>query len=412
MKFTLLLLFFLFAVEGLAGGITAPFSLNTTRVLPKGVRSLRVGAITTNVDNWHNSQGQVTGIAEPMVQELSYARLLKAENNEELKKNVEATLAAANIDLNTIAGVSLADINTRVTATVPALAIGITKRWTLAVAVPILYTNIDTETSFLGTEQLQTVVDGFAQRSRTQTGVIQQKLSDVIATELATKGYLPLEDRERTEVGDVSLISKYLVYDGLSVKWSITNQLTAPTARTRAINRLVDPAAGDGQWDFGATSILQIPITGKFSILHQVGHLIQFADHQDARVPFSINERLSADIDEEAYRDMGDISHTQLGFIYSPVSAFNFGAAYYAAYKQKDYWTGGLGSQQRYDILGVETGQYMQAAMVQLGASSVNAYQTGRFPIPMIANLSYSYVFDGRNVRNAPLWSFNATMFF
>ena len=373
---------------------------------------MRIGALTTMVDNWHNSQGAVTTIAEPMVQQLSYRRLLQGETNEDLKKNIESTLKAKGVDLDTIAGRSLADINTRVTATLPAFAYGVTSRWTLAVAVPLLYTNISVDTSFEGTEGLQNVVNDFAQKSRTQTQTVTTKLQDVVATELTTKNYLPLTNQERTEFGDVSLISKVLVYNGLSAQWAISNRITAPTGRTRAINRLVDPAAGDGQWDFGATSILQIPITAKWGVVHQVGHLIQFADHQDARIPFSAGERLSADIDERAYRDMGDISHTQLGVIYQPTPSFNIGTAYYASYKQRDQWTGGLASQERYDIIGIETDQYMQAAVVQVGASTINAFRQGKFALPLTANLLYSHVFDGRNVRNAPLWSASMTVFF
>ena len=412
MRLLWLLLVSGFVSQAFAGGLSAPFSFRTTRVLPKGVRSLGVGAVTTMVDNWHNSQGQVTGVAEPMVQKLSYARLLKAEPNDELKRNIEATLQAKGVSLDTVAGVSLADVNTRVTATLPSLAIGVTNWWTIGVAVPILYTNVDVETSFQGTTELQGIVTGLSKNSRGQTQMIERKLSDVIATELAGKGYLPLQDRQRTEVGDVSLISKMQLYNGLGIRWAIQNRITAPTARTRAINRLVDPAAGDGQWDFGTVSIIEVPLHSKVSLFHEVGHLFQFADHQDARIPFSPTERLSPDIDENAYRDMGDISHTQLGAMYLPLSSLSLGLAYYAAYKQQDKWKGGLASQARYDVIGIETNQYMQAAMGQVGWSSVAAYRAGTFPVPMVANLTYSYAFDGRNVRNAPMWSLNVSMFF
>lgn len=403
----------LFGAEQLwAGGLTTPFSISTTTVLPKGIRSMRVSGFSTTVDGWYNDNGFSTGVAEPFNLQLSYARLLNGENDENLKLNVESQLKNEGVDLQNIAGTSTADINTRVVATVPTIAYGLTERWTLAVAVPIVYTNIDVEKGFVRSEELQGLVTDFSSKSRKQAAVIEQKLNDVIATELANKGYKPLEDSEQTQVGDLVLVAKYLAHKDINYSWAITNTVTVPTAHVRDTSKVVDPSPGDGQWDYGLTSTLEVPISARWKIINNTGYIVQFADVRETRIPISEEERVSTDIDYGANRDLGDQRFTSMAATYTPFSWLNFGASYTLAYKQRDRWTGVNASADRYRALGVETEQYMEAVYLQTGFSTIGLFQNNKFPIPMMGTLGVGQVVAGRNVRNDPLWSLNMSLFF
>ncbi len=412
MRFVLVLLFSLSSVFCWAGGLSAPFSINTTQVLPKGVRSLRVGGLTTTVDGWYNNNGISSGVAEPFNQKLSYGRLLNSENDENLKLNVESQLRNKGVSLDEVAGSSFADINTRVQVTLPAFAYGLTDRWTVAVAVPIVYTNQDVATGFVGTDQLQQLVTDFSAKSRKQTQLIQSKLRDVIATELANKGYKPLEDREQTHIGDLTMVAKYLAVNRLNISWAITNTLTLPTAHVRDTNRLADPTPGDGQADFGIASVVEVPVSSSFRLINQTGYTIQFSDVRETRIPISEVERISKDIDYGANRDLGDMMSTSFAALYSPFDLVSFGASYTLGYKERDRWSGVNASADRYRALGVETEQFMQAVYGQMSLSTVGAYRRKTFFLPMMATLGVGQVVDGRNVRNDPLYSLNMTMFF
>ena len=403
---------FLSSVISWAGGLSTPFSIGTATVLPKGVRSVRVTGLTTTVDGWYNDTGVNTSVAEPFNQKLSYGRLLDAESDENLKLNVESQLRNKGVPLETIAGSSFADINTRVFATLPAIAYGLTDRWTVAIAVPIIYTNIDVETGFVGSAQLQKLVTDFSKKSRKQTNLIQQKLTDVIATELANKGYKPLEDEERTQVGDIILVAKYLAHKSVNYSWALTNTFTLPTSRPKDITRVVDPAPGDGQFDYGIASTLEIPLNARVKIINQTSYTIQFADVRATRIPISKDERLSPDIDRGANRDLGDKMQTSLGGFYSPIEYLTFGASYGISYKERDKWTGINATSDRYRVLGVETEQFMQSMYLQAGISTVGLYRKKTFPIPMMATLGVGQAISGRNVRNDPLWSMNMSVFF
>ncbi len=397
---------------GWAGGLAAPFSINTTQVLPKGIRSFRVGGLTTTVDGWYNNNGITSGVAEPFNQELSYGRLLKSENDENLKLNVESQLRNKGVSLDEIAGSSYADINTRVQVTLPAFAYGLTERWTVAVAVPIVYTNQDVETGFVGTDQLQQLVTDFSAKSRKQTQLIQSKLRDVIATELSNKGYKSLEDSEETHIGDLTMVAKYLAAKDLNYSWAITNTLTLPTAHVKDTSRLADPTPGDGQVDFGIASIFEVPISSQVRLINQTSYRIQFSDVRETRIPISEDERISKDIDYGANRNLGDMYSTSFAALYAPIDLVSFGASYTLGYKEKDVWTGVNASADRYRALGVETEQFMQAVYGQVSLSTVGAYKRKSFFLPMMATLGVGQVVDGRNVRNDPLWSLNMTMFF
>jgi hypothetical protein len=406
--FLLILIQFSFSF---GGGLGAPISLGTTAVLPKGVRSIRIGGVVTTVDNWHNDSGLVTGIAEPFNQRLSYSRLLKAESNENLKLNVESQLKNKGVDLNSIAGNSYADVNTRVVATIPAIAYGLTDKWMLAVAVPIVYTKMDIATGFVGSDQLQQLVSDFSQKSKKQTQLIQQKLNDVISTELNNKGYQPLENQEKTQVGDLILMAKYLAHQDVYYSWALTNTFVLPTAQVRDVNKVIDPTPGDGQFDYGIESAVEVPISSQLKFINQTGYVIQFKDTRVSRIPMSEDERLSKDI-ERISRDLGDQVYTTLGTYYSPSDFFTLGGSYTLAYKQRDQWSGSTFSADRYRALGVQTEQYMQALYLQAGASTVQSYKRKDFPVPLMATLGMGKVVAGRNVRSDPVWSLNMTMFF
>jgi hypothetical protein len=412
MKLIITLISFLFVIEVMAGELTTPFSIGSTTVLPKGIRSLRIGAVTTEIDNKFNDLNFDVGVAETMNQELSYGRLLQAEKDENLKLNVEAQLAAKGVTLNQVAGSSVADLNSRVTVTAPVLAYGITDRWTLALVVPVYYSKIDVATSFIGTEQLQELATSFAEKSRTQTDVIEKKLQDVIGTEVSNKGYKPLESQQKTEIGDISLVSKFLLYKDLNMAWGISNKLSMPTARTRDIDKVVDPAPGDGQWDFDVTSVAEVPISAQLMMIHELGYSIQFADREATRIPITIAERLSTDVDLNASRDLGDKIFSTFGIRYSPWDMLSMSAGYHLGYKQRDQWKGNKTQQSRYDILGHETEQNIQAAILQMSFSTIDLYKRGTFFLPMTAGLGYSQALSGRNVKNSGMWAFDVAMFF
>ena len=412
MSYVVFLTVLLWLGQAEAGGLTTPFGINTTQVLPKGVRSLNVSGVNTTVDTWHNDVGLVTGVAEPFNQKLSYARLLQAESDNNLKLNVESQLRNKGVDLSSTAGEAFADVNTRVFATIAALAYGFTEKLTVAIAVPILYTNMQVGTGFVGSPELQQLVADFSKQSRKQTRLIQEKLSDVIATEIRGKGYKPMTNQEQTQVGDLRVVAKYLGYKNLYYSWGLINTFTFPTAQVRDIAKVIDPTPGDGQFDYGVASIVEVPLNSQWRVISDTGYTIQFADTRATRIPHSVNERLSRDVDPGASRDLGDLMYTSLAGLYSPMDYLSFGGSYTLAYKERDQWRGSLASADRYKVLGVETEQYMQALYLQAVASSVQAYRNKDFPVPMMATLGYGYILDGRNVRNDPVWSLNMMMFF
>lgn len=395
-----------------AAGLATPYSLGSTTVLPKGVRSVRVGGLVTSVEGWYNDYGVTTGVASPFNQKLSYGRLLKAESDENLKLNVESQLANKGVSLDDTAGWSYADVNTRVIATVPAMAYGLTERWTVAIAVPIVYTNMDVATGFVGTPQLQNLVSDFSEKSRKQTQVIQQKLTDVIATELSNKGYKPLEDEEKTSIGDVTLVAKYLAAKGIHYSWAITNTFALPTAHVRDVNKVVDPTPGDGQFDWGITSTVEIPVSSTFKLINNTGYTIQFADTRETRIPYSEDERLSTDVDRDARRDLGDQMFSSFAMSYAPIDIVSFGGSWTIAYKERDRWTGTEFEAHRYRVLGHESEQYMQALYAQVGVSTVGMFRRKKFPVPLMGTIGVGKVIEGRNVRHDPLWNMTVTAFF
>lgn len=395
-------------------GLTAPYGTGSAMTLPRGVRNLRVTGITGEFANRYNDFSQPGPIAEPFVQDLTYGRLLKAEKDKNLVNDVEALLLAKGVKLNDVAGRSTAEIISRATVTAPILAYGITDRWSVAVTAPIVYTNISVATGFVATPQLNSMVDSFAQKSLNKTKLVESKLKDVIATEITNKGYEPLVNQENNEVGDLSLFSRVNVYQGKKLSVTLGQFITAPTGRQFSVNKIVDPAPGDGQWDFGMSATFNYKfLGGKITLYNDTLARWQFAHNRPMRIPIDTVERLSSEIDYNTYRKLGDIYQTSMGAMFQMTRWLGAGLGYQIGYKEKDIYRGTVVTDKsRYDALSFETEQFMQAGIWQLNLSSLQAFRAKRFPVPFSWSVNFSRIFQGRNIRTDDLWSTDLAIFF
>lgn len=395
-------------------GLVSPYSVGTTTTLPKGVRNVMISGITAQYGNRFNDLGVSDAMAGPFNQTLTYGRLLHGEKNQKLVDDVEAALLAKGISLDTPAGDSKASIISRATVTSPVIAYGITDKWSVAVTVPIVYTNISVATGFIARPQLVGVLNDFNNKSANKTKDVEAKLNDVISTEINSKGYEPLVNQESTEVGDLSIFSRVNVHQGRNLSITLGQFITAPTGRQFSVNKVIDPAPGDGQWDFGTSATFNYKLAGdKMILFSETQARWQFAHRRAMRIPIDTVERLSSDIDYNTYRKLGDIYQTSLGSIFQITNWIGAAMGYQVGYKEKDIYRGdAIADFKRYDALSFETEQFMQAGIWQFNVSSLQAFKANKFPLPFTWSVNFSRTFQGRNIRTDDMWSTNLAVFF
>jgi hypothetical protein len=408
-----LAVFFVGAQAAQAGGLFAPFSLDSTGTLPKGVRNVRLSGFTTEITDKYTGAGNVEPLASAFNKPVTWKQLTDAQPAGFERGQFRGGLRSLGINMDQVVGESRGVVNTRVTTTLPVLAYGVTERLTVGLAVPIVYSNVNVDTGWSASSSFQATLDKLS-RGGFYNKVLanEAKLQNVVATKIASYGYKPLENETRTDVGDVTVAAKYLTYKNEKVALAVAPRVVIPTGRKADVDKLVDVAPGDGQWDVGVSAVADYFHSGAITFNTSAGYMHQFESNKAKRIPASADESLSADIDPFVREKLGDIASAGLGARYAIRELWTLGAAYNFQYKFRDAYYGGAYAPERYNYLSEGTEQNMHTATVGASFSTIPLFRSKRFAVPMEAGLNYSTVFAGRNVSRIALTSFDLAMFF
>jgi hypothetical protein len=394
------------AQPAFSAGLFVPFSMDSASTMPKGIRSVRVGNFTTQIEDKYDGYGAVVPAANSFNKSVTWRKLIDSEApgpDRGILKGGVKSMQDANIDLDAVAGVTHGMVNVRLTSTVPMLAYGLTEKITLGVGLPVVYSSTSIATGWTAdaamSEKLTKVMaSGFESKVMS----LREKLQNVVRTQIASYGYKPLEDEQRQEIGDVTLGLKYKVFSGELVSVALAPKLVVPTGRTADVNKVVDVAPGDGQFDTGVSAVADWAIAPRFTMTTSAGYTYQWGSAKAKRIPRSADESISPDV-ETVWEKFGDVMGTSLGGKYKPNDLTTVGLGYSLQYKQADEYGGSAYAAERYGYLAKDTWQSMQAVQASLGFTTVPLYRAGVFPVPADLGLTYGRVLSGRNVNDVSL---------
>ena len=201
------------------------------------------------------------------------------------------------------------------------------------------------------------------------------KLNNAIPQKLAKLGYDPIAPMRVKGIGDVKLVSKYLVYDDGDNWIGVKNDLTAPTGTEPNPNRALDVPTGDGQTDVGATLIYDRKIGRDFRLNSYAGYTMQIADKIEKRLPNTELDTLSAD-KEDVSRNLGDLATVGTGLSYEfERLGWSLGTGYAYQFMTRTTYSGTLFAENRYRLLENEAPlQSVHAAVFQTGFSTVGFF--------------------------------------
>jgi hypothetical protein len=399
-----------------AGGITAPFMYESTDVLPKGVHSFRFQGATTQATHSFNEFASPIMVGDSFNQQLTYGQLLKAlpkENQAEYGGYLKS-LQAKNPDLSfdSSAGDATGSVAVRVTASIPAFAYGVTDRWTVGIGVPIIYSNLSVATGYVASPQTTALAKSLAAKDPAAALKVTRLLQNVVQYNAALYHYDPIVDQEKTQMGDVNLVSKYLLVKEEAYAVAVANTIVLPTGQRANINKVVDVASGDGDYKLGVTGITDWYVLPKVTLTGAVSYLAQLPQQISSRIPISETETMSPDIDPSVYQDLGDIMRLTLGVRYAVTTEWSFLSAYNYQYKMPDVYRGAAFTRDRYALLEERTEQTMQSAQVGISYNTIAMYRRQQFAAPLEASLNYISVYDGRNVVRDGITSLAMSMYF
>ena len=295
-----------------AGGLGQPISLPSAKVLPKGVRNFTYKGIITNPDEKFDRSGNSVVLADPLMKKITFGDMIAGQYDPVDKGSLEQKMMAIGANENTEMGETVGQVNMAVQASVPIFAIGLNKKHTIAIAVPITRYSTNVATGVRHTNK--DAIDALRAELSAETGSplkaeeFDEKFGDPINAKLAEYNYEKLENEHNTKLGDIKLVSKYKAFEGNKSAFTLVSALTLPTGQEANVDKVINVGGGDGQTDLELGVAHDFYFNKYLTFSAGASHTLQFADTVEKRVPFTSTSTLTPDVDRSTYRDLGDIS--------------------------------------------------------------------------------------------------------
>jgi len=191
-------------------GITvgpAAFALETTKVLPKGVRNLNLRTVSTEFDRKSNASGTAEALGKPLAKDLTFERIAAGEEGFR-ETQFRAFLLSEGFNPDESAGTFTADLRGQVQVFAPIFAWGISDRLTLAAALPVYRATTAVEVGFRPSPNADRFVAALASSANNQTEKAREaadKLSNAVPRlndKLVENGFRSLDNWNGDGVGD------------------------------------------------------------------------------------------------------------------------------------------------------------------------------------------------------------------
>jgi hypothetical protein len=397
------------------GGVKLPMGFESTATLPSGIRNLNYrNALFQGVEKYEDSN-QVVPVGNALNKDVTWNKLLESKDDLTERATIKGLLDSAGIDLNASVGETTGIVELNIDVKIPIFAYGLSSNWTMAMAIPVVESELYVDNGFVAKEALGTFAnDHLRARSVNKTFELQQKTLDAINEKLRKNNYneLPTRKIKTTRLGDLILVSKYKLLKEKEYNLTLKNSLTIPTGETTDVNEAVDIGSGDGQWDMGVGLALDYKILPKLTFALFNGIEVQLPDTSEKRIPEKGDSKITPDIDDKTKMDLGDKWMTQASLNFEFLNGFNIVSGYTFQYKAPDNYDGDKYPGYRYDWLERDTEQRMGTVQAGIGYSTIPLFRQQKFKVPLNAKLFYTKVVNGKNVIKTDMTSFELSLFF
>lgn len=409
----------LFSLQFIVAAATAsdlkpPFDLPSAKVLPPGVRNFTYKGVLIDGGHKFNNAGETERLSAPLNKDITFQTLLDSKDDPIDRGSITQPMKTLGATKDTKLGQTTGELDIAATANVPVFAYGITKKLTLAIAVPVVQSSIAIDAGVVHTNP-QLVNDFKTEIEKKgasdKAAEFDRKIKDPIGSKLEEYGYQELKNENKTQLGDIKLVGKYNFINSKRHVLTLQGDITLPTGKEADVNKVVDIAGGDGQTDLGLTVIHDLNLGNYFTISSSLGYIAQLPDETAKRIPEVHDSSLSPDIDYNIDRNLGDHLNASLAgkFYYH---GFNLGSGYSILYKERDRYSGNIYSDERYGWLEQNTRQNMHAVQISTGYDTISLFKQKRFPVPLSLSINHTRLVRGKNVVKDPLTSLNFSMFF
>jgi len=397
-----------------AGDLKAPFAFPTSQVLPKGVRNLSTKGLFASASEKFDGNGNTVSLGNPLNSTITFQKVMDSKREAWEKSAIENVMNYLGKNPEDSFGTATGNVNVVATARVPVFAIGLTKKLTVAIAAPVVKSDMKVALGVVQENEAlhQEMISALnASGASSKVAEFTAKLSAPVAEKLKEYGYDQLQNAQKDELGDIKLVAKYNFLKNDKVSATGQFDVTAPTGKDQDINKIVDVASGDDQTDLGLGLFVDYFVTPEFTLSGTLGYTNQLADTNPERIPEVSYSKATPDVDYNTKRDLGDMTNLQLAGMWS-YKGFNLGAGYSYQTKSSDRYSGKEFTSERYDWLEQDTKQKMESVQLTAGLDTIYLFKKKAFPAPLRVMVSYTNVLSGENVVKDPLYSLDFNLFF
>lgn len=394
--------------------LAAPFGLETTKVLPKGVGNPRFIDVFTGVDEKFNGLGNVEPLGQPLFKTVSWDQVMTTQVDDAKRATIQGLIQAGSLQ-GLSPGNTTGSVTTFANVKVPVLAYGFTDHFTLAVAVPIVSVDVSASTGFQTSQAGLRFVNSAADNSPALGLEASQKLNNSVNQKLAWAGMDQIHSFSVSGVGDTQVVGKYLLRDDGVHSYAVKETLIVPTGIRPDPDKALDVPTGDGRFGLGTQFIYNQQLTNSGLSLAATGAYIAYLPHDPTmRLPASPDDPISQD-KEELHENVRSLFGTTVGLEQKfEGSGLSVSGGYALQYLSKvSYDSGLLATGNRLVWLENEyPSETLHSVLAEVGFSTIDWYNAKKFVYPFEAKLAFSHPMVGRNATTNDLLAAELVLFF
>jgi hypothetical protein len=398
------------AVSCPAANISA---FENTKVLPKNIRSLNIRTVETNIANKTDQSGDPKPLAQPLNQDLTFAKMVKSESALKASQ-LNAFLTSNGFSDSDVVGTFSADLKAHVRVTAPIVSYGITEKLTFAAAFPIYQAQTAVDVGFTPTPRARQFLAALASTENNQTASAREvgdKLNHAVERlnqKLADNGFRTLRNWEDQGLGDVTLAGKFRGYENESFAIATTGGIVLPTGRTDDADVLNDLAFGDGQTDVFAQLATDQFLGYNLTLNEFAKYTEQLPGRKQVRL-VTEDEKVEVAKSDTEFK-LGSKWEAGGSLQWEPTFGLVAGIGLNHMQKRGDRYQNVPAETQR--VLEAKTDQQANNSLVQLGYSTLPLFRAQKFPIPLETKFTYTRQLSSKNLPQSDLAQIDFSLFF
>lgn len=392
---------------------TQALSFEHTKVLPRGVRNFSLRAIGTDICEKTDRYGHAQPLAEPLAKELTFAKILNGESGLK-RQQLEAFLNLNGYSQDESVGRFSADLKGRVDVTAPVFSYGLTDTWTIALAVPYYRAKTAVAVGFKPNGMANNFLAKLQEPLNNQTVSAREaaeKYNNAVGelnNKLSDNAYSELGSWSGQGLGDTIVAAKNRSYQSEHLAVAVTAGFVAPTGRGDNPDILTDLGFGDQQWDIFSQLTLDQPLVGGLVVSEYAKFTHQAAGTKNVRAKTE-DEAIEVETRQVAFK-LGDKVDAGASLVYEHSTGLSAGVGYAYFRKDGDRYRGiGTDSAREWEK---DTNQSANYAEYKLGYSTLPAFQSGTFKVPLAVGVEYKRQLSSRNMPISNLAQAEFSLFF